>query len=64
MEIFLERENRKINIKFNGSAAELLKKLNLNQSAVLVSRGKVLITEDTKLSDSDSVKIMSVVSGG
>ena len=64
MEIFLERENKSLKLRFSGSALELLKKMELNPEAFLVSRKDELVTEDTELHDSDSIKIMSVVSGG
>ena len=64
MEIFVERENKKKNIKFNGSVSELLKQLKLNPAAVLVSKNSILVTEEDFLDDGDAVKILSVISGG
>ncbi|MEM3373720.1 MAG: MoaD/ThiS family protein [Candidatus Woesearchaeota archaeon] len=64
MDIYLERENKKINIKFKGKVKDLLKRLNLNSEEVLVVKGEDLLNEDDILNDNDKVKIMSVVSGG
>ena len=64
MEIFIERENAKKNIKFNGKVSKLLEKLKLNPSAVLVAKNNSLVTEDDELKDKDEVKILSVISGG
>ena len=64
MKIFIERENSKKNLKFNGTVSKLLKQLKLNPSAVLVARNNILITEDDALSDKDNIKILSVISGG
>ena len=64
MEIFIERENIKKKIKFNGTVSKLLRQLKLNPAAVLVARNSTLVTESDKLNDSDEVKILSVISGG
>ncbi len=64
MEVYVERENKKRKLKFTGTAKELLKKLRINQTAVLVIRNKELITLDEKIKEKDKIKIVSVVSGG
>lgn len=64
MEIFIERFNKNMSIKFSGKASELLEQLKLNPSAVLVVKNGSLVAEDEKLSDKDEVKILSVISGG
>ncbi len=55
-------ETRKI--EFKGSVLELLKKLNINPETVLVTKNNELVNHEEKLEDKDSVKILSVVSGG
>ena len=64
MNVFIERENKKKSIKFNGTVSRLLKRLRLNPATVLVSKNNSLITEEDALKDSDEVKIFSVISGG
>ncbi|MBS3118423.1 MoaD/ThiS family protein [Candidatus Woesearchaeota archaeon] len=64
MEVYLERENKKRNLKFTGTAKELLEKLGINEAAVLVIRDKELITLDEKIKEKDKIKVVSVVSGG
>ena len=64
MEVYLERENKKRNLNFTGTAKELLRKLKINPAAVLMIRGKELITLDEKIKEKDTIKIVSVVSGG
>ncbi len=64
MELFIERTNVKRKLAFNGTVSQLLVKLNINASAVLVAKNNVLVTESDKLKDSDSIKILSVISGG
>jgi sulfur carrier protein ThiS len=64
MKIFIEKENRARTIKFSGKLISLLVKLKINPQTVIVTKNNELITTDDKLSDKDSVQILSVVSGG
>lgn len=64
MQIFIERENRKEKLKFNGKVSQLLQQLRLNPATVLVARNNSLVTEEDTLNDKDKVKILSVISGG
>lgn len=64
MKIFIEKTGEKQDIKFNGIASALLKKLKINPEAVLVIRNNTLITEDEKIENTDEIKILSVISGG
>ena len=65
MDIFIEKENRKMKLKVKQiKADELLKKLKVNPSTVLVVKNNSLVTESAILKDSDKVRILNVVSGG
>lgn len=64
MNIFIERTNKKITLRFSGTVKTLLKKIKLNPEEVLVVRGEEVIVEDEKLKNSDAIKILSVISGG
>ena len=64
MHIFIERENKKKNLKFTGKVSKLLQQLKFNPAAVLVVRNGSLVAEDEPLTDNDEVKILSVISGG
>ena len=64
MKVFIERENKNKQIKFNGTVSMLLLQLKLNPATVLVARNSTLVTESDKLKDEDEVKILSVISGG
>lgn len=64
MNIFIERTNKKITQRFSGTVNSLLKKIKINPEEVLVVRGEEVIVEDEKLKNSDSIKILSVISGG
>ena len=64
MQVYIEKENRAQELKFSGTVKELVKKLKINPETVIVTRNEELITEDTKLSNTDKVKILSIISGG
>jgi sulfur carrier protein ThiS len=64
MQIYLERDNKSVKLEFKGTVKELLKKLKVNPETVIVTKNNTLVTLDAKLADTDSVKILSVVSGG
>lgn len=64
VDIFIDRENKKLELEENSIVADLLKKLNINPVTVIVSRKNELILEDEKLSNNDEIKVLSVISGG
>ena len=64
MELFIEKKGKRIKVKFTGLVKDLLVKFDINPESVIVVRNKEVITEDERLEDSDSVDILSVVSGG
>ena len=63
MKVFIERSNEYKEVKAN-TVKEILEKLKLNATAVLVVKNGTLVTEDAKLKDSDEIKVLSVISGG
>ena len=63
MKIFIERENKTVNLKVK-TVKEILNKLKINPETVLTVVNDELVVEDKKLSDKDQVKILSVISGG
>ncbi len=67
MKITVENEREKSTdvVTLEGSSvSELLKHLQINPETVLVVRENEVLTEDEALKDNDSVKILSVISGG
>jgi len=64
MKVYIEKQDKHITIKFRGTAKKLLKQLKINSQQVLVSRNGALITEDEQLKDTDSIILLSVISGG
>jgi len=63
--VFIEKENKqeKVELKEN-SVKKLLEKLNINPVEVITTRNNELILEDEELKEGDSIKILSVISGG
>lgn len=64
MEIFIESTKETKHIKFSGKINELLKSLNIVAEEVVVIKNNRIVTEFDNVSDSDSLKLLSVVSGG
>ncbi|MBI2133240.1 MoaD/ThiS family protein [Candidatus Woesearchaeota archaeon] len=64
MRVFIEREKRRKNISYSGTVSGLLKKLSLNSETVLVVRNEFLLSSDELVSNRDSIRILSVISGG
>ena len=64
MQIFIERSNEKKQLSFNGTVTQLLSSLHINPEAVIVSRNDELVIETDHLANTDTIKILSVVSGG
>ena len=64
--IFLPRgtEETEMEIAHGSTGMELLKKLNLSPDVHILIREKVPIPLDEKLLEGESIKIISVVSGG
>ena len=54
----------KKSLRFSGTAAELLKKLGINDQIVLVKRNGRIITELDCVKDNDTVEIQQVIFGG
>lgn len=64
MKLFLEKTDREQEIEFAGTVQELLNHLHINPATVLVARNDELLTESDHVSGRDSIKILSVISGG
>ena len=64
MNVFVEKQKKELELEFTGTVASLLQKLDIASNTVIVVRkGEVLLGEDV-LKNSDSVKVLSVISGG
>lgn len=64
MKVFIERTKEEHELQFSGTVRQLLNELKINPEVVLVSRNNELLTDTDKVTGKDSIKILSVVSGG
>ena len=64
MKLYVERTKENLELDFTGSVQELLDKLNILSETALVARDGNIITEDEEISNEDSIKLLSVISGG
>jgi sulfur carrier protein len=59
-----EKNEKKIELRENSTALDMLKTLDLNPDVMIVIRNEVPIPVDEKLKDKDVLNIIRVVSGG
>jgi sulfur carrier protein ThiS len=63
MKVFIERENKTIECQATTGIA-LLKQLGIPESTVLLVKNNEVVLAETELSETDDIKILSVISGG
>ena len=63
MKVYIERTNEYKEVEAN-TIKEVLEKLKINSTTVLISKNNELVTEDAKINDKDEIKLLSVISGG
>lgn len=66
LEVFIERENKRVNIdiKKGATVSDVLRKLNLNPVTVVTTMDNEVVTEGCAIQSEGTLKIHSVVSGG
>ena len=64
MKIYIEKDDKHIEETFKGKVSELLRKIGVNPETVIVVRNNELITEEDSVKNSDTIKLISVISGG
>ena len=64
MDIYVEKEDKRIERNYNGKVRILLEELKINPETVIVVKEGSLVTDNDILNNSDSVKILSIISGG
>lgn len=66
MEIFIEKNNETINFNLEKSKKliEILDELNITKESIILIKNDEIVLEDTKVENTDKIKILSVVSGG
>jgi len=63
VKVFIEKENKKINVKAK-DIDEIIKKFKINKEEVIIVKNNKLTPRNEKLKDSDEIKFLSVISGG
>ena len=63
LQIFIEKENATKQIAAS-TMRELLQKLSINPEEVLTIKNNQLVTLETKITEKDAIKLLSVISGG
>lgn len=66
IKVKIQRTNEEKELDINGDITieELLNKIDVNPTTVIVTRNKEVITEDTTLQNNDQIELLSVISGG
>ena len=64
MKVYIEYNDEEKEVVFKGTAKDLLKKLNINPITVVLVKNNKLVSEKTTFNNKDSLRILSVVSGG
>ena len=64
MRVYIERADKKSNIRFDGKVFDLLKRLKINPETVVVVKNNKVVTQEEELSNKDNVELLSVISGG
>jgi sulfur carrier protein ThiS len=64
MEVYIERTEKTMKLKFKGTAGELLDMLGINSEDAMVVRDSDILTPDDEVYTTDTIRILSVISGG
>lgn len=66
MEVYIERENetKKISLEQPITMKALVKQLGISLDSIILIKNSEICLEDEEVTDKDSVKLLSVVSGG
>lgn len=64
MKVRIEKQDKEVELEFNGSGRDLMQQLDVNPESCIVVRNGEIVTDDVQLENSDTVEFVSVVSGG
>jgi sulfur carrier protein ThiS len=64
MEVYIERLEKRLKLKFKGTVTELLEELGINPEDAMVVRDDDLLTPDDEVYNTDTLRVLSVISGG
>ena len=63
VKVYIEKEDKYENVEGN-SVDEILKKLEINPTTVMVTKNNELVVGESEIKEGDEVKIIPVISGG
>lgn len=63
MKVYYDRDNATFDVR-SKTVKDMLKEINVFRNAVIVVVNNEVVTEEYEFQDNDTVKILSVVSGG
>lgn len=63
MRVYLEKTDEYKEVKAK-TIKEIVEKLKINTTTVIITKNNELVTEDAKITDKDEIKFLSVISGG
>ena len=64
MEVYVEKLEKTFKLKFKGTVQELLEKLKINPEDAMVIRDEDLLTPDDEVYTTDTLRVLSIISGG
>lgn len=64
MKIFFDKNSSTKELDYEGKISDLLKQFKINSNEVVIIKNDNVVTEEESVKNEDSVKILSVVSGG
>jgi sulfur carrier protein ThiS len=65
MKVYIEKDDRSVDVnKKSISGIELLKFLKINPSSIILVKNDEVVLDDEIFTETDKIKILSVVSGG
>lgn len=60
----IPQKNKEMDVRGPRNVADILAEAGFRPTAVIVTRGRTLLTRDQKVEDGETIEILSVVSGG
>ncbi|MBT3408162.1 hypothetical protein HOK68_05005 [Candidatus Woesearchaeota archaeon] len=64
VKVYIEKDNKNIELEFNGKIIDLAKSLNVNIETVICVLNESVVNENTNIKNSDNIQFLSVISGG
>jgi len=62
--VFIERDKKTVEQEYAGTIRRLLDALGVDPETVVVVKNGEIVTEDERCSGEDTIKLLSVISGG